>query len=338
MIYLQADVSKRDEVVTLIAQTKSHFNEINGIIHSAGVIKDALVVKKTPTDMAAVLAPKVYGTVWLDEVTQNEPLDFLVLFSSVAAVMGNVGQCDYAYANGFMDNFAFWREGQRVSRKRSGKTLSINWPLWQRGGMRVDEQTEKWLANTIGIQTLSTETGLEAFSQGLAWTEINQFMVLSGSRPKIRKGLGLEAVMPSATIASTAPAEKGQLLEQVQKDILAMAGAILKVSAKDIEPTDDISEYGFDSIILMEFTNQINDKYRLEITPTLLIEYPSITAFSEFLCGEYQQRFLEYYQDRFNAVSSTLSPTEMEKTDLEQSRFIESATNRSMPQSSEHSH
>ncbi|RKZ79872.1 MAG: hypothetical protein DRR19_24385, partial [Candidatus Parabeggiatoa sp. nov. 1] len=70
---------KGHDVVNFIAQTKSRFNEINGIIHSAGVIKDALVLKKTPLEMAAVLAPKVYGTVYLDEATKNEPLDFLVL-------------------------------------------------------------------------------------------------------------------------------------------------------------------------------------------------------------------------------------------------------------------
>ncbi|RKZ75208.1 MAG: hypothetical protein DRR19_29480, partial [Candidatus Parabeggiatoa sp. nov. 1] len=79
VIYHQADISKRDEVSLLIAQTKSRFNEINGIIHSAGVRRDALVLKKTPLEMAAVLAPKVYGTVYLDEATKNEPLDFLVL-------------------------------------------------------------------------------------------------------------------------------------------------------------------------------------------------------------------------------------------------------------------
>ncbi|MCP4698878.1 MAG: SDR family NAD(P)-dependent oxidoreductase, partial [Gammaproteobacteria bacterium] len=48
VIYLPADISNSEDVVNLIAQTKSRFNEINGIIHSAGVIKDALILKKTP--------------------------------------------------------------------------------------------------------------------------------------------------------------------------------------------------------------------------------------------------------------------------------------------------
>ncbi|MCP4701528.1 MAG: SDR family NAD(P)-dependent oxidoreductase, partial [Gammaproteobacteria bacterium] len=167
VIYLPADISNSEDVVSLIAQTKSRFNEINGIIHSAGVIKDALILKKTPDEMTAVLAPKVHGTIYLDEAARNEPLDFFVLFSSAVAVLGNAGQCDYAYANSFMDNFAAKREEQRAAQKRSGKTLSINWPLWQSGGMHVDEQTKKRLADTLGIRAISTETGIEAFSRGL---------------------------------------------------------------------------------------------------------------------------------------------------------------------------
>jgi len=321
VIYHQADISKRDDVVNLIAQTKSRFNEINGIIHSAGVAKDALVIKKTTEEMAAVLASKVYGTVYLDEATQNEQLDFMVLFSSVAAVLGNVGQCDYAYANGFMDNFALWRSAQ----KRFGKTLSINWPLWQSGGIQVLEQTEKWLANTMGIQPLSTETGLEAFNQGLGY-EKSQFIVLEGERSKVRKGLGIEAAVQSATMGSKAPAENRQLLAKFQPDILSLAGSILKVSAKDIDPNDDISEYGFDSISFTELANQINDKYQIEVTPTIFFEYPSVSAFSQFLCDKYFERLLDYYSDSLKVVSTT-SPFTTAVAEVKlKSRFIEPVT------------
>ncbi|RKZ92367.1 MAG: hypothetical protein DRR19_04435 [Candidatus Parabeggiatoa sp. nov. 1] len=315
IIYYRADISKRDEVEALIAQTKSRFGRINGIIHSAGVIKDALVLKKTPDEVAAVLAPKIYGTVWLDEATKNEPLDFFVLFSSVAAILGNVGQCDYASANSFMDNFALRRNSLRKQQKRFGKTLSINWPLWQSGGMQVDKQTENRLLKTMGMQALSTETGLEAFSQGLAWEEKSQFVVIEGYRQKFKKVLGQAAAVSKPT-ATTPTKEVGQsqLLEKLQPDLLNMASAILKVSAKNIELSEDISEYGFDSISFTEFANQINDKYRIEITPTIFFEYPSLVALSRFLCDEYQERFLDYYKDRFKAIESTSPAVERETT------------------------
>ncbi|RKZ54148.1 MAG: non-ribosomal peptide synthetase, partial [Candidatus Parabeggiatoa sp. nov. 2] len=334
VIYLQADISICYEVEALIAQTKSRFGRINGIIHSAGVIRDALVLKKTPEEIAAVLAPKVYGTVWLDEATSHEPLDFFVLFSSVAAVMGNAGQCDYAYANSFMDNFALLREGLRAEQKRVGKTLSINWPLWQSGGMQVDEQTEKMLIKSMGMQALSTETGLEAFSQGLAWEEQSQFLVIEGYRQKVNKVLGLPAAVskPTATTPTTKEVGQSQLLAKLQPDLLSIASAILKVSAKDIDLSNDISEYGFDSISFTEFANKINDKYQLSLTPTIFFEYPSVAALSRFLCDEYQERLLDYYQDRFEAVSSTSPAVEIETTATTasevklRSRFVESVS------------
>ncbi len=58
--------------------------------------------------------------------------------------MGNAGQSDYAAANGFLDSFAHWRTQQVKLNQRTGKTLSINWPLWQDGGMQVSPETEAY--------------------------------------------------------------------------------------------------------------------------------------------------------------------------------------------------
>ena len=74
--------------------------------------------------MSAVLAPKVYGTLYLDELTKDEDLDFFVTFSSLAAVAGNAGQTDYSFANSFMDSFAAGRERLRADGARSGRTLT----------------------------------------------------------------------------------------------------------------------------------------------------------------------------------------------------------------------
>ena len=64
-----------------------------------------------------------------------------------------------------MDHFALNRAQLCSKGKRCGKSLSINWPLWQEGGMKVDEQTEKMMATTTGMQPLSSEKGIQAFSK-----------------------------------------------------------------------------------------------------------------------------------------------------------------------------
>ncbi|MEK1831026.1 SDR family NAD(P)-dependent oxidoreductase [Priestia megaterium] len=160
--YIQADISSQEAVGELISKIKSRFSEINGVIHSAGILRDGFVFNKKLEEMQEVLAPKVHGTVWLDKATQQEPLDFFVLFSSVAAISGNIGQSDYAYSNSFMDYYATWRSEQ----ENRGKTLSINWPLWKEGGMTVGEEKASFL-KVLGMEPMSTENGINTFVAGL---------------------------------------------------------------------------------------------------------------------------------------------------------------------------
>jgi len=295
VIYLQADVSKRDDVGTLIAQTKSHFNEINGVIHSAGVIKDALVLKKTSDEIAAVLAPKVYGTVYLDEFTQNDPLDFFMLFSSVAAVMGNMGQCDYAYANGFMDNFAAWRSEQRTAQKRFGKTLSINWPLWQDGGMQVDDFALAWLKQVMGLMPLSTETGILAFETSFHWPT-PQMMVAEGFADKIKS-----VVNNAATVSyhvekphqkAFGEPEQAQLLEQTEQYLKEILSKETKLTTSAIQAHEPLEKYGIDSVMVMSLTRQLENDFG-ELSKTLLFEYQTLQELAGYFIQHHQETLIE---------------------------------------------
>src|SRR5690606_6445065 len=105
------------------------------------VIRDSFLLNKTEEELRAVFAAKVAGLVNLDEATAGLPLDFLVAFSAGAGVFGNVGQGDYAMANAFMDEYMRGRAAAVISGARQGRSLSIDWPLWAHGGMKVDPLT-----------------------------------------------------------------------------------------------------------------------------------------------------------------------------------------------------
>src|SRR5262249_33870396 len=81
VLSLQADVSKLEDVQMAVREAKARFSAIHGVIHAAGVNRDAFILKKTKEEMEAVLGPKVYGTINLDLATSEENLDWLVLFS-----------------------------------------------------------------------------------------------------------------------------------------------------------------------------------------------------------------------------------------------------------------
>src|SRR5207249_4577542 len=128
------------------------------------------------------------------------------LFSSIAGAMGNVGQADYACANGFMDQFAAYRNGQVAANKRHGRTRSINWPLWEAGGMGIDPATQELLEQTTGMRPMRTVTGLQAFYRSLALPH-DQMLVVEGDLAKLRRVLQ-PAV--TAVIASDSLKEKTQ--------------------------------------------------------------------------------------------------------------------------------
>jgi amino acid adenylation domain-containing protein len=303
VLYLPADVSNREDVRKLVNESKARFGQINGIIHAAGVLRDSFVRNKKPEEMSAVFAPKIYGTLHLDEATQNENLDFLVMFSSVAAVGGNAGQCDYSFANHFMDSFVSARELLRVKGTRSGKTLSLNWSLWADGGMKVDEQTELYFKKTLGIKPLSTATGLEAFVKGLA-SEKSQFAVVEGVQEKVELVWGLRKRAP----AMSAPASSGQaqtptpdgkdadLVAWLQEELSEIVMQFLKLEAEDVATDKILLDLGFDSIGLTTFANTINEKFHLDITPVLFFDYPSIAEIAKYLAGERKNELFRFYQ------------------------------------------
>jgi acyl transferase domain-containing protein/tryptophanase/acyl carrier protein len=298
VIYIRADVADRNQIESAAAEGRLLFGQINGIIHSAGVLRDSYIRTKSTEEMRAVCAPKIQGTLNLDEITQHDPLDFMVLFSSLSAVGGNPGQSDYCFANHFMDSFALRREAQRAQGSRTGKTLSLNWSLWAEGGMRLDPQSELLFKKATGIEPLRTATGLEAFSRALA-SNHSQIAVVAGDRAMLEVAWGLKkAVTPAAPAASTAPPDitaSGELVELLRQQLIQFVVDLLKVDAGDVATDKVLLDLGFDSIGLATYANKINERYLLELTPILFFDYPSIDEIAKHLVGDKREQIAKVH-------------------------------------------
>ncbi len=129
VLAVAADVTNLSEMRAAVTLVRETFGPIHGAIHAAGVAGGGIIQRKTRAEAMRVLAPKVRGTLALAVALENQPLDFLVLCSSLTAAIGGFGQADYCAANCFLDAFAQSRAG--------GKTLvqSIQWDGWQEVGM-----------------------------------------------------------------------------------------------------------------------------------------------------------------------------------------------------------
>ena len=107
----QADASDAGAMKRLLEETRINMPPLRGVIHSAGVLDDGVLLQQSWDRFATVFGPKVTGSLLLHQLTASDPLDFFVLFSSVAAVFGSAGQGNHAAANAFMDTLAAARVG-----------------------------------------------------------------------------------------------------------------------------------------------------------------------------------------------------------------------------------
>jgi len=305
--YLVVDVTDALQVNSLITQIQTKHGGLNGVIHSAGVIADNFILKKTTEEFRQVMAPKVAGTFNLDSATQTIALDFLVLFSSTSAVLGNIGQVDYAAANGFVDQFAYYRNQLTESGQRQGQTVSINWPLWKEGGMHVDAASEAMLTASTGMVAMQTVTGLNAFYQSLN-SPFSQRLVMEGLASKLRHLLlpqpeqadvHTSSVIPAGHTVETKGAAKaeidqGSLRAKIETMLFRMVSERLKIKVKDIDLDTELNDYGFDSVSLTGFSNQLNQQYKLDLAPTIFFEYSRLDNFASYLAQDYTKVFSEH--------------------------------------------
>jgi polyketide synthase PksN len=300
-VYLCADIAEPAEAARVVAATRERFGALHGVLHAAGVIRDALVRNKTRAEMELVFASKLRGTLALDEATRDAPLDLFVLFSSLAGVAGNAGQSDYSYANHFMDSFAAERELLRLRGERSGRTLSVNWAPWAEGGMALDVQTAQYFEKTLGIRPLATEAGLAAFHALLA-SDHTSMAVLDGVPEKIETAWGMRerrpvqapaapaeptaAARPAAHSGAVGQGGDGDLLAWFEACLSSIASGFLKLDEADLAKDAVLLDLGFDSLGLTTFANAINDRFQLDITPVLFFDFPSLQEIARHLVSE----------------------------------------------------
>ncbi|MCP5003294.1 MAG: SDR family NAD(P)-dependent oxidoreductase, partial [Planctomycetes bacterium] len=315
--YKIVDVSSFEQVNSLIESIKAKHEKLDGIIHSAGVILDNFILKKSKEEFRKVLQPKVTGTINLDKATQDIELDFFVLFSSGAGATGNIGQADYATANAFMDRFAAYRNRLVDGNERKGQTLSINWPLWKEGGMGIDAAIETMMKQTTGMVPMQTETGIRVFYQSLD-SHHSQVFVMEGLVSKMRQVLifqpTLQKMIPVAQVTNGNRIVRGSLLTMIQRTLIQAVSKTLKLNIQDIDLNTEFSEYGFDSITLTDFANQLNQKYKLELTPTLFFEYSTIGTFADYLARKHDPVFVEQFHLETSTQTSSGEVTDKEKS------------------------
>ncbi|WP_225830132.1 type I polyketide synthase [Streptomyces sp. NK08204] len=147
VLVLQADVTDEEQTARAAQRVRDLAGALHGVVHAAGRPSQGMILTKSRAEADDVLAAKTRGTLVLDRVCREDRLDFLLLCSSVTALLGGPGQSDYAAANAFLDAFAQWK------RQVSGTAVTaVGWDTWREVGMAAG-LTDRFGAGSTGTPT-----------------------------------------------------------------------------------------------------------------------------------------------------------------------------------------
>ncbi len=296
VIVKKCDVSDQAGLAEIIRKIPADC-PLKGVIHTAGVLEDGVIASQSTQGLKRVLAPKVHGAWILHELTRSLDLDFFVLFSSMASLLGSPGQANYAAANAFLDGLITYRGSQGLP------VSGINWgPVSQVGlaaDLGIDEKTR---IEERGIGFLPVDQGLNLLDRALS-LKVNQIALLPMKKRKFRQSLenafGRVPDFFSEVLESGQAPEQNTLTKQIRElpaeqrssylvdmlrkrlgEVLGLAGAGTLALDKPI------IELGLDSLKAIELRNQLSRKLDLKLPATLIFDYPTISDLSGFILNE----------------------------------------------------
>jgi NADPH:quinone reductase-like Zn-dependent oxidoreductase/acyl carrier protein len=294
VIARRGDVSKREDVASIIDLVRGTLPPLRGVIHTAGILDDGLMVDENADRFERVMAPKVAGARHLDALTRALPLDFFVLFSSGSWLLGTPGQGAYAAANAYLDVLA------RERRRRGLPATTVNWGAWRGDGMAatLDAQSRERRAK-LGYGEIASSTALDVLGRLLRIGETSA-AVLPMDWPRFVSSLRddqrdffeeLVTRAPAMAAEETAPSELARRVREAPSNARAamvedaLAHTLRSVlgfrDARSLSPERPLRELGLDSLMAMEFTARLGEVTSLRLSPTVTFNHPNLRDLAE---------------------------------------------------------
>ena len=299
-----ADVTDAAALDAMLERIDATLPPLAGVIHSVGVLSDAVLTNQSWDSFQQVLWPKMLGAWHLHRTTMHRDLDLFVLFSSVAGVMGNAGQANHAAANAFLDQLA----GHRRALGLPGQ--SVAWGAWSELG-EAEEQRERIerQLEAAGTGWITPQQGLRAL-ETLVRQDVPVGMVAAVDWPTFAKNNAesspflAEVLATSAGAGDTAEDSSEDLLSQLrvspQSEAESFLVAFLQKELQAVmrlpstplpSPSVGFFDLGMDSLMAVELRNRLNRAFAGEyvVSNTAVFDYPDITALARHLADELDQ-------------------------------------------------
>jgi len=297
VIIARVDVSRAEELRALLSDLPARVPPLRGIIHAAAVLDDGMIADLDADRFLRVMAPKLLGAWNLHALTLDQPLDFFVLYSSAALLLGSAGQASYVAGNAFLEALAQhrWCLGRCA--------MSIDWgPFSEVGGAARADRAERLTAR--GLASLTPAQGHEVLSRLLRrsraqigvmsldlaeWIEfhpheagspyLSELVAGSGEAPV---GAG-EAAAFTRRLQAASPEERLALLE---RHLVEQSSRVLRLDAADIDLDTAWTSLGLDSLMNLELRNRLAASLGVRLSAALFFAHPTVSTLAARLAEQ----------------------------------------------------
>ena len=280
-----ADVSNEQQMASLFERIRSEMPPLRGVVHSAVLLDDGLLLHQTGARFRTVFAPKIDGAWNLHKLTAGLPLDFFVLFSSGGSLLGSPGDGSYAAANAFVDALAHYRRGLGLP------ALTINWGAWSEVGLGAESAKRGERMASRGAASMTPDQGVDLFGRVLNTNETQigvmqlnfrhwqEFYPRAAQSPQFA-ALRSQASGPRVTdlrarLLASPVTERRELLESAVRTEIC---AVLRIAPERIGSDTPLASLGFDSLLAVELRNRLENVMGTTLAVTLVWGFPTLGA------------------------------------------------------------
>ena len=252
---------------------------LRGVIHAAGAIADGVLGEQNPQRVAKVMAGKARGAFNLDALTRGRDLDFFVMFSSLASVLGSPGQGNYGAANAFLDTLAAARQ------QRGERACSINWGPWSDAGMAAGREAAM---RARGLAPWHPDDAIRLLA-----------LVADGARSQV-----VAAVLDATAVRAAAPAARLSMLDELSPYatpaielspatvptshdgmtayLCQRIAAVLRLADdRVLDRTASLQEQGLDSMMATELRNRMVRELAIDVPIASLLSGATIEVVAD---------------------------------------------------------
>jgi acyl transferase domain-containing protein/acyl carrier protein len=270
-----ANVADAGAMQAVLERAYRRFGALHGVIHGAGIVGDAAyreIRESDPRSCEAHFQAKALGVQVLDRVLEGRPLDFCLLLSSLAAVLGGIGQAAYAAANIYMD--AFTRSRNRAS---ALPWLSVNWDVWRLGG---DTASGAGLGATLKDYGMDAAEAMAMMESVLALRGAGQLIVSTGDLgARVDQWVKLQSLDRQATSAAPAQHRLDAPCDETEREVARIWQEALGVDALGID--DNFFDLGGHSLMAVRIVLQLRAATGRDLPLRVLFERPTVRTLAE---------------------------------------------------------